>query len=343
MESPEEILENHVLNDPTICARCFNRTMNSQERAGTTQSSPPCSDKCGHLDISMESNVISASEFKSRANKLFSILDEKGLEIDEDAFTHAVDYYPTHRSSRQAFINAIAFGIGDRDLAEIPRNNETKEAPSKTSAQDTKSKDPLELLAEEPVTAAVINAINDDSVLDHVRVLETPNLVDDLYYLADPEEFETEFDVEKTGDHSPESVANCAAILTSNSQNSTIQRWVDGMDNSLQKQILSAAVRQGAPRNLPVDVHPSDSFRSSPFWPAVKRNVAQPVLSYLKQQNNEYVSTSKIAGEIEFDEEVVRRVLNVLYENEKVKPQANRGWKVNETVRFREEQVPDDK
>lgn len=84
--------------------------------------------------------------------------------------------------------------------------------------------------------------------------------------------------------------------------------------------ILSAAVRKEAPRTLPVDIKPWESFRSTNYWPVVKRDISQPVLRCVKRQKDDYVRTSEIAAETGFDEDVVRSVLYVLYENETVEP-----------------------
>jgi len=355
MALPEELLETHVLSDPTICSRCFNKVMDSQQRSGTTDSSAACSESCGQLGISMESEKIPDKELKSRATRLLSILQENDVEIEEEPFNKAVEHYSGLHPPRKSLEKALAFGMGQRDISELleRQNNrsdnrfepDSSEGEDGTDEADAESRTPVQVLAEHPVSKRFLEEIEDDSVRDEVSLFETPDSVEDVCYLKNPDRFEEEHDIDETGDHSREAAARTAVRLTSGDrvQTSDLQRWMDQLDNRDKRLVLSAAVRSGAPRTLPVDPEPWDSFRSTNYWPVVKRDLSQPVLSYIKRHDDEYVHTSEIAEGTGFPEDVVRRLLFVLYENETVEPDDDKNWKYNEEVRFRDEKIPDNR
>lgn len=300
------------------------------------------------MGVSIEAHPIHATEIRIRSKRLLKILDANGVDIDKDAYNTAVEYYAKKEQPRTVFTHAIAFGTGQRDISELrePEEDDTEDKEQGDETTDTESQPeltPLEKLAMGPVKENVIDDIKDESVLNQVAVLETPAA--DIYYLINPHKFKADYGLENIGDHSAAAVGSAAVQYNSFSfgqmQTSRIQRWVDQVEDGFAKHILSAAVLHWAPRTRPIDPNPQDSFRSESFWPVVKRGVAQPVLSNIQQQDDDTVDTFDIAEGTGFDEEVVRRVLYVLYENETVKPRDG-GWAYIEDSRFRTEQVPDE-
>ncbi len=344
MADADDILTT-VLNEATTCSRCFAKTVTTKQRGSLGHT--PCSDNCGSLNLSMESEPISYTDADRRAKNLLKRLEEHDISIDEDAFKASVEKSYGVMSPDELFIEALEYGLGNKDPDDL--EPDTPQAHGRTtksgdSDEEEEEKEPIKNLAESPISERIFDNIEDaDQIADYVNRFETPDGLVDILYITHPQAFKKRTAVSEVGDHSQ--TAQADAVVRYNwgtikaNPKRKFGRWIDGLDTSIERDLLSAAVLC-APSRSPVNQdNDRDPLRESGVWPIVKERVSQRLLGLMKRSKHEYFTLDDLCELVEFRDQAVKRVVYALETNNTLTP-TNKGWVYSgDEVEFNEEQA----
>lgn len=106
-----------IFDEPTTCSRCFAKAVTAKHRGAIGNT--PCSDNCGSLSLSMESDPISSTAADRRVKNLIRRLDEHEISVDEDAVKAAVDKNHDAMPPEEMFAEALQYGLGNKDPSDL--------------------------------------------------------------------------------------------------------------------------------------------------------------------------------------------------------------------------------
>jgi len=325
-----EILEEYVLSDPSICTRCFSSTMSTKERSGGFSGGAPCSeDECGKIGISMEDTTVAENTIRARSHNLYHLLQNNEVEISEEKFYKAAQAFATAFPPKQVFLKAIGHGIGELDPDELPEWGSAEEYHESNDGQSTNDEQEdytaADVLSQHPLPETAVDDRIPDDIMSHLSRLEVPGAetTADIYYIANPEQFATEFDVDSSDISGYESVINAAVNWNwdrlEGFSSGTIRSWIEETKELSPDYVLDAAIRRGV-RDQPRVIYDDDarhSFRDSGFWPLVKQNKSQVIAGNLRGAR-EPVTSAELADMVGEDEDIVEKLLIVLNHGEYV-------------------------
>lgn len=329
--TPDEILQKYVFDNLDICSRCFSPTMSKKEIGSGIAGGSACGDECGQLGISMESEPQPEPFLQARADRLIDILESNGIEVDSELLHLAVEDNASEHPPQEVFSTALEYALGQRDGEDLLPDPETDSVPGDTNQNqrdNRKTYDSLfERLVDGPISEVELEEFdtNPESINQLAR-LPVPMNTSDVYYLEQPREFAKQLGIEEIESHNPHSVVHIVIsanwnVLQDASQ-STIRKWMDEIPEEYSRHVLEVAVDVN-PYNPIEDWQPS--FRSTGFWPLVKRRKAQPILGCLQAAGSSPLSSEEIAEQVGESQQFVRQLLDILNENEYVE-RSNGGW-----------------
>ena len=344
MTEADDILTK-IHRDFTTCSRCFGKTVSTKDHGALNH--VPCSDSCGNLDISMESDPIDHRQATRRANNILERLEENNISIDTDVFKTAVKKKYETTPPEDLFIDALEYALGNKNPDELePDTHDGRAQKRKTedSDQEGDELDPIKTLAKSPVSEPVFDEIEDAGhIEDCIDRFETPNGMVDIIYITRPQAFKERTAVTDVGDHSRTKQAD--AVISSNqdtikaSPKRQFGRWKDDLDALMWHELLSAAILQlplSSPAHRDED---RDRLRRSEIWPVVKEQVSQKLLGLMQRSDQEYFTTDDLCEMIELRDQAVKHVVSALNANDTITP-TNDGWVYSgDEIEFNEERA----
>lgn len=322
---PDELLQKHIIKNLNVCSRCFTPVMSKQEKGSGIAAGTPCSNECGAMSLSMESAPQPERELKHRADRLMTILESNNIDIDSDLFFRAVEDNASDEPPRKVFTIALEYGLGQRDEKELlPDQEQDQDIEEENDSTIPSYEDLPERLADGPITAGELETFESPpEIIDRLSRFSVPMNTSDIYYLDNPQDFAADYDLDETPAHSPYDVIYAALgvnwSVLEDASAGTIRKWMNEMEDEFSQHILLVAV--AVQPYSPIDPH-DPSFRSTSFWPLVKRQKAQPILGFMQSEQKSPLTTKEIAEGVEESEAFVQRVLKILSENEKVERQS---------------------
>jgi hypothetical protein len=299
----------------------------------------------------MDSDPISSTAADRRVKNLLNRLEEHEISVDEDAIKTAVEKNHSTMPPEEMFAEALQYGLGHKDPAELEPDTHDTHGQSTGSDEsgegeegEEEEKDPIDHLAERPVSEDVFDEIADtDQITDCVDWFETPDGFLDIVYITHPETFEERTETVGVGDHSRPARAGAAVGYNWDSIKASPKRgfgrWVDELDASVRREVLSEAITRVPRRSRGYQDDDRDPLRESDIWPVVKERVSQRLLGLMQRSDQEYFSTGDLCDLIGLQERAVGRVVDALEFNGTITA-TNRGWVYSgDEVEFDEEQA----
>lgn len=328
-DDPNELLQKYITENPSVCSRCFEESMTKRAQGSGIAGGTPCGKKCGSMGLSMESEPQPYSTLRHRTDNLLDILESNDIDLNSDLIHKAVEKHATLEPPREVFKIALAYGLGQRNESRLhPQESQDEEQHSEPT------QDLITHLKNGPVTTLTLDRCDSSpDVKEQLTKFRVPLGANDVQYLEQPEKFATEHNIDEIASHAPYDVVKTG--LSSNWENferassNPVREWMDELDDEFSQHVLPAAL--SVRTYTPIDPW-DDSFRDTSFWPLVKRRKAQPILAYMQKQQKSAHSSAEIAEGINESEDVVRRALKILRENETVKSRGrsyseeDRGW-----------------
>lgn len=318
-----------ILRDTSTCSRCFAKAVTTQKRGALGHT--PCSDNCGSLGLSMESDPIPYSLADRRANNLLTRLEEHDITVDADAFKIAVEKNHSNFPPEELFLDAIEYGLGNKDPAALePDPHDVPGQPTGDENDQDEEMDPIDYLAEAPVSEPAFGEIdNIDDLTDCVDRLNTPDSMVDIIYISRPRRFADQVGVDEVGKHGVAARADAAVHYNHDTIKSNPQRgfgrWIDEVDEPLRRELLSAAILQ-IPSSLGANRDSDhDPLRESAIWPVVKERMSQRLLGLMQRSDQDYFTMEDLCGLVEFRNRAVERVIYALETNNTIKLTKD-GW-----------------
>lgn len=341
MAEAENILTN-ILNDTSTCSRCFAKTVTTQQRGALGHT--PCSDNCGTLGLSMESNPIPFAAADRRAKNLLERLNEHDITINQDAFNTAVQKQYSDTPPKPLFLDALKYGLGHKDPTDLePDPNDAPGQPT-DAAEDEEDIDPIDHLSEAPIAKELFDEITiREELNDCVGQLETPESMTDIIYISHQPRFREQTGITDVGDHDIPARADAAVHYNSDSIQSNTQRifgrWLDDIPDSLEREVLSAAIMQIPGASIGYRDDEPNPLRESAMWPVVKERVSQRLLGLMQRNSQEYFTTQELCNLVSFRDPAVERVIAALEWNDTI-TRTEDGWVYSgDEVEFDEEQA----
>lgn len=322
--SADEILQNHVKANLDVCSRCFNNTMSKQDIRSGIAGGPACSERCGKIDIEMETAPQSDTILKPRAARLISILESENIDIDTELLRLAIEDNADEHPPRKVFEIALEYALGQRDEDDLLPDSDPERDRDKKKKRRRWGRKPCETLPERladgPAAESELKKFDTDpDSMDELSSFLIPMGVKDVYYLERPKEFAKQHGLEEIDAHSPRAVIYTAIkanwVRLQDASPPTIRDWIDEMDDEYSQHVLEASVI--ANPYDPFKEH-HESFRSTGFWKLVKPQKAEPILGYMRGKANSILTTEEIAEDCGKSERFIRELLKVLSENEYV-------------------------
>jgi hypothetical protein len=310
-ESANEIFEDVVTKNVEICRRCFKPSQPTKEQ-DSVGGGASCSDDCGTLSITLETDPINRGEIEVRAPRLLPLIQQAGYEIDEAAYTDAIDLLSDIPEPPQSiFLDAIRAGSGEASTQDLLKKHDLE------SEEARRTQKILRELPTSNISEKDLKMINDQVASEIQTLADSRSPGSSIYYLPDsatiPEKYQSMRFARDRPKHTMRTVIEENESWFWNTSAKNVDDWLDELDAEFEEcaasclyQYIKSRQRRTATDSPP----PDEQFRKTSLWVVFKDDL-ENIMGFLRRHDSPQ-SAQEIAEYADLSESTVRTLLSVV-------------------------------
>lgn len=324
--SAEDIFQQVVENQMTICGRCFSQTETSAEM-DSYGGDPICGEDCGTLSATLEEDPIGRIEMQERGNRLLSHI-QREYDINEDSYNEALELLSgLQEPPRPLFIDAIRVGIEATSIEEIMIEYDLQ------SEETQRTRTFLRNLPKSGISEEERREFDEQVVSELATVTVTVSPGTSTYFVPNdhciPEKYR------------PVMLSKPCEIMHLvirehedwfwRGSSKHAERWLDDLADDVKGFAAYCLFEHISSRHSSSSedgITPEEQFRRTILWPILKQH-GEDILGFLRR-NETPQPLDEIAGYVGLSKYTVRTILTVFESAEPVSADSSEMWRAVE-------------